>query len=94
LCADLALEEHYLTFYDLASNISHANISGVMAQADPEPGVLDVDLAPSHQFLEMAFTTAHCMFVLAVSEYVALARPEKQSVADKIESDFVAAWKA
>lgn len=94
LCADLGLEAHYLSFYALASNITHANISGVMSQADPEPGVLDVDLAPSPQFLEMAFTTAHSMFVLAVSEYVALARPEKQAVADKIESDFVTAWKS
>lgn len=93
LCADLGLEGHYLSFYALASNITHANISGVMSQADPEPGVLDVDLAPSEQFVDMALSTAHCMFVLAISEYVALARPEKQSVADKIESDFVAAWK-
>jgi hypothetical protein len=93
LCSDIGLEGHYLSFYDLASNITHANISGVMSQADPEPGVLDVDLAPSEQFVDMALSTAHCMFVLAVSEYVALARPEKQSVADKIESDFVTAWK-
>jgi hypothetical protein len=53
----------------------------------------DVDLAPSEQFLKEAFITAHGMFVLAVSEYVALARPEKQPVADKIQSDFNTAWK-
>jgi acyl dehydratase len=64
-----------------------------MAHADPEPGVLDVDLAPSQRFLGMVFTIAHGMFVRAISEYVALARPEKQSVADKIESDFMTAWK-
>jgi hypothetical protein len=93
VCSDIGLEGHYLSFYDLASNITHANISGVMSQADPEPGVLDVDLAPSKQSVDMALSTAHCMFVLAVSEYVALARPEKQSVADKIESDFMTAWK-
>jgi hypothetical protein len=93
LCSDIGLEGHYLSFYDLASNITHANISGVMSQADPEPGVLDVDLAPSEQFVDMALSTAHCMFVLAVSEYVALARPEKQSVAERIESDFMTAWK-
>jgi hypothetical protein len=52
-----------------------------------------VDLAPSEQFLKEAFITAHGMFVLAVSEYVALARPEKQPVADKIQSDFNTAWK-
>jgi hypothetical protein len=93
LCADVGLESHYLSFYALASNITHANISGVMAQADPEPGVLDVGLAPSEQFLKEAFITAHGMFVLAVSEYIALARPEKQAVVDKIQSDFDAAWK-
>ena len=93
LCADVGLEEHYLSFYALASDITHTNISGVMAQSNPEPGVLDVDLAPSQRFLGMAFTIAHGMFVRAVSEYVALARPEKQPVADKIESDFMTAWK-
>lgn len=93
LCADVGLESHYLSFYALASNITHADISGVMAQADPEPEVLDVDLAPSEQFLKEAFITAHGMFVLAVGEYIALARPEKQSVGDKIRSDFDRAWK-
>jgi hypothetical protein len=93
LCADLGLEEHYLTFYELASNITHANISGVMAQADPEPGVLDVDIAPSEQFVDMALRTAHFAFVLAASEYIALARPEKQALADKLSDDFVVAWK-
>ena len=90
---DVGLERQYLSFYALASDITHANISGVMAQADPEAGVLDVDLAPSEQFLKEAFITAHGMFVLAASEYVALARPEKQEVADKIQSDFDTAWK-
>ncbi len=93
ICADLGLEEHYLSFYELASNITHANISGVMAQADPEPGVLDVDIAPSEQFVDMALRTAHFAFVLSASEYVALARPEKRAIADKLDSDFVAVWK-
>jgi hypothetical protein len=93
LCADLGLEEHYLTFYELASNITHANISGVMAQSDPEPDVLDVDIAPSEQYVDMALRTTHFAFVLSASAYIALARPEKQAVADKLENDFVTAWK-
>src|SRR5260370_24582915 len=93
ICADLDLEEHYLTFYELASNITHANISGVMPQADPDPDVLDVDSAPSEQFVDMALRTAHFAFVLSASAYIALARPDKQVVADKLESDFVTAWK-
>jgi hypothetical protein len=93
ICADLGLEEHYLSFYALASNITHANISGVMAQADPEPGVLDVDIAPSEQFVDMALRTAHFAFVLSSSEYIALARPEKQAIAHKLDNDFVSAWK-
>jgi len=64
-----------------------------MSQADPEPGVLDVDIAPSEQFVDMALRTAHFAFVLAACEYIALARPEKQSIADKFESDFVTVWK-
>lgn len=93
MCADLGLEEHYLSFYALASNITHANISGIMAQADPEPGVLDVDIAPSEQFVDMALRTAHFAFVLSASEYIALARPGKQAIADKLDNDFVTAWK-
>jgi hypothetical protein len=63
-----------------------------MAQTDPEPGVLDVDIAPSERFVEMALMTAHCAFVLGVSEYIAMARPEKQTIADMLNNDFVAAW--
>ena len=36
----LAFEEHSLTFYDLASNITIAMSMGHIA-ADPQPGVLD-----------------------------------------------------
>jgi hypothetical protein len=92
MCVELGLQELYLSFYDLASHIIHADISGVMAQADPEPGVLDVDIAPSEQFVEMALRTAHYAFVLATSEYIAMARPEKQSVAAQLDKGFVAAW--
>ncbi len=92
ICAELGLQEHYLAFYDLASNITHGSISGLMAQADPEPGVLDVDIAPSDQFVHMAFSSAHCWFVLALSEYIALARPDKQSIAEKLNRDFEAVW--
>jgi hypothetical protein len=62
------------------------------AQADPEPGVLDVDIAPSEKFVDMALVTAHCAFVLAATEYIALARPEKQGLAKKLADDCVAVW--
>ncbi len=55
--------------------------------------MLDVDIAPSEQFVDMALRTAHFAFVLSASEYIALARPEKQFIADKLDSDFVSAWK-
>jgi len=93
LCADIDLEEHYLTFYEFASNITHANISGLMAQADPQPGVMDVDIAPSEQFVDMALRTAHFAFVMSISDYITLARPEKQGIADRIDREFVAVWK-
>lgn len=91
-CAELGLQEHYLTFYDLASHIIHADISGVMAQADPEEGVLDVDIAPSEQYVDMALQTAHFAFVLATAEYIAMARPEKQDVAEQLNKDFEVVW--
>jgi len=81
MCADLDLAAHYLSFYALSSDIIHANISGVMAQSDPEPGVFDVDVAPSEKFVAMALHPAHFAFVLAASEYIAMARPEKQAIA-------------
>jgi len=93
VCEELGLQEYHLTFYDLTSRIIHGDISGVMAQADPEPGVLDVDIAPSEAHVEMAFSSAHFVFVLAVGEYVAMARPDKQAVAEQVEKDFVAVWK-
>jgi hypothetical protein len=94
MCADVGtgITEHYLSFYAFASDIVHTNISGVMAQADPEPGVLDVDIAPSEQSVEMALRTAHFAFVLATSEYIAMARPEKQAIADRLDNEFVSVW--
>jgi hypothetical protein len=64
-----------------------------MAQADPEPGVLDIDIAPSSAYVDMALRSAHFAFVLAANEYIAMARPEKQGLADQIENDFIAAWR-
>jgi hypothetical protein len=93
ICAEVGLEGHYLTFYDLTSRIIHADISGVMAQGDREPGVLDVEIAPSELNVDLAFSSAHCYFLVAVSEYIGLARPDKQAIADQIEKDFVAVWK-
>ena len=92
ICADVGLAEQYLSFYALASNMIHADISGVMAQADPDPGVLDVDISPSEKFVGMAFITAHFSFVLAASEYIALARPEKQQLVEGLNNEFEAAW--
>jgi len=93
MCAELGLQEHYLTFYDFASHIIHGDVSGMMAQADPEEGVLDVDIAPSEQFVDMALQTAHFAFVLATAEYIAMARPDKQDVPEQLHKDFELAWK-
>ncbi len=95
ICSDIdpKFEELYLTLYDLTSRIIHGDISGVFAQADPEPGVLDVDIAPSEKFVDLALRTAHGAFVRAASQYIAMARPELQSTADRLETDFMTAWK-
>jgi len=92
ICADLGLEENYLTLYAFTSNIIHGDFSGMAAQADPEPGVLDVDIAPSEAFVDLALMTAHTLFVLAVTEYIALARPEIEELATKIDSDCASVW--
>jgi Family of unknown function (DUF5677) len=92
ICADVGLEEHYLSFYALASNITHADFSGLAAQSDRDPGVLDVEIAPSEQFVGLAFRTAHFAFVLSATEYIALARLDKQKLAEKLNDDFVTAW--
>jgi hypothetical protein len=83
-------QETYLSFYVLASNITHADISSVLAQADPEPGVLDVGVAPSEEHIEMAFVTGHLAFVLALAEYITMARREKQHIAKQLDDDFSA----
>jgi hypothetical protein len=95
ICFDVdpKLGELYLTLYDLTSRVIHGDISGVAAQSDPEPGVLDVDIAPSEKFVALALMTAHGAFVRATSEYITIARPELQPIADSLEEDFVTAWK-
>lgn len=95
ICFDVdpKLGELYLTLYDLTSRVIHGDISGVAAQADPEPGVLDVDIAPSQKFVALALMTAHGAFVRAASEYIAMTRPELQPIADRLDADFVTAWK-
>jgi hypothetical protein len=93
ICAEVGLEGHYLTFYDLTSRIIHADISGVLAQGDREPGVLDVEIAPSDLNVDMALSSAHAYLVQAVSEYIKLARPDKQAIADRLDADFVTVWK-
>lgn len=95
ICFDVdpKLGELYLTLYDLTSRVIHGDISGVAAQADPEPGVLDVDIAPSEKFVALALMTAHGAFVRATSEYIAMARPDLQPIADRLDADFVTAWK-
>jgi hypothetical protein len=92
MCADLGLEENYLTLYALTSNIIHGDFSGMAAQADPEPGVLDVDISPSENFVDLALVTAHTSFVIAATEYIALARPEKEELAKKLDNDCIAVW--
>jgi hypothetical protein len=95
ICFDVdpQLGQLYLTLYDLTSRIVHGDISGVFAQADPEPGVLDVDIAPSEKFVGLALRTAHGAFVRATAEYIAMARPELQPIAERLEADFVTVWK-
>lgn len=93
ICAELHLEEQYLTFYDLTSHIIHADISGVLAQGDRQPGVLDVEIAPSELNVEVALRSAHAYLVLAVSEYIKLARPDKQAIAHQLDRDFMSVWK-
>ena len=93
ICAELGLEGHYLAFYDLTSRIIHADISGVLAQGDRELGVSDIDVAPSELNVEMALRSAHCYLVLAVSEYIGLARPVKQAIADRLDAEFMTVWK-
>jgi Family of unknown function (DUF5677) len=93
MCSEVNLAEHYRSFYVLSSSLIHSDVSGIMAQADPEPGVLDVDIAPSLNFVDMAFTTAHFSFVFATTEYIAIARPDKQHLVEQLNQGFESAWK-
>jgi hypothetical protein len=95
ICSDVDpnLGQLYLTLYDLTSRMMHGDITGVFAQADPEPGVLDVDIAPSENYVDLALRTAHGAFVLAASEYIRMARPELHPIADRLDADFMTAWK-
>ncbi|HEY1528910.1 MAG TPA: DUF5677 domain-containing protein [Candidatus Angelobacter sp.] len=93
IAEDLGVAENYETFYRFASSMHHGDISGLMMQVDPEEGVLDVNIAPSLEWVGEALISGHMAMLVAVSEYVDCCLPEKSGLAKQLEADFMAAWK-
>ena len=94
IAEELGVAANYETFYRFASSMQHGDISGLMMQMDPEEGVLDVNIAPSMDWVGEALISGHTALVVAVMEYVDACLQDKISLAKQLEKDFVHAWKS
>jgi len=92
IAEELGMADHYETFYRFASGMHHGDVSGMMMQVESGNGVLDVNVAPSLEWVREAFISGHAALVLAVSAYVDCCLSEKKSLAEELETSFIRAW--
>lgn len=92
IAEDLGMADHYETFYHFASGMHHGDVSGMMMQMDSEEGVLDVNIAPSLEWVGEALISGHAALVCAISGYVDCCLPAKRLLAAELEADCMKAW--
>ena len=93
LAAALGRSHEYDLLYAFGSDIQHAGIAAIAAQLDPDPEVLDVDIAPSDQWVRESFISAHAQTIITLDEYVDLAFPAKKPIISARFSSFEKIWK-
>jgi len=95
MAAEVGLAAWYPSFYHLASAMHHTNIQGLIVQTEKnaDPQVLDVDIAPSKQWLEQALLAGHVSVVFSLEQYVDLALPEKKDLVERALEDLRNVWK-
>ena len=84
IAADVGMDQHYFTVYGFGSALQHGDMSGIGMQLDQEPGILDVDIAPSKRWIKEALISAYTCFVTAMFEYIDLARPEISAIKEEL----------
>lgn len=86
---DAGLEQLYLTFYEWASSMQHANIGGLASQTSGN----DVDVAPSLEWLKIALLSAHDAALRLIHLYNQAAGHGMDEEIDKAIGAFNEAWK-
>jgi len=94
MAAEVGLAAWYGGFYHLASAMQHMSMQGLVGQTEKnvDPRVLDVDVAPSKQWLEQALVAGHVSVVFALEHYVDLAVPEKRDTLAIALEDLRRVW--
>ncbi len=92
LAEGVGRSHEYDLLYRFGSDIQHAGIAGLFAQLDPEPGVIDADIAPSHKWVKEAFTNAHLQIVVTLNDYVEFAFPEQKPLTSELIGSFARIW--
>jgi len=100
---DTAVVPGHPEFWDVAVGVKPeffraakrlVNIQGLIAQTEknPDPQVLDADVAPSKEWLEQALLAGHVSVVYALEQYVDLALPEKKELVGRALEDLRKVW--
>jgi hypothetical protein len=96
MVAEVGLSAWYGSFYHLASAMHHLDMRGVAAQIEknPDPDVLDANIAPSEDWVEQALLAGHTSVVFALEQYVELALPDKKQLVERALDEFRRAWRS
>lgn len=87
--AAVGMGDHYETFYGWASSMNHGDISGMTDQAEGN----DIDVAPSHNWLDKALITGHMAALRCLGAYNDAAKLGMEAELQIAISSFQTAWK-
>jgi len=89
MAEEAGLIEAYLTFYSWASSMHHADVAGLSFQTDT---ALDVDMAPSEQWIDIALISGHGCLIRILNCYNEAAHLGMDQDIQKAIEDFKTAW--
>ena len=94
MVVDVGLAPWYPSFYHLASAMHHVDMRGLATQLErnPDPEVLDADIAPSDEWIKQALLAAHVSVLFALEQYIHMASPEKKGLIEKALEGLQSAW--
>ena len=89
MAQEVGLLSHYKTFYAWASSMQHGDIGGLISQADG----IDVDVAPSMNWVKEALVTGHHAAVDVLDQLNQVAGLEFDKEIQVSKDSFEGAWK-